>query len=515
MFNKKSIIITLITFLVVLTISGNFPYYNPNQTSNLLNKKELSFNETDKYGIETHFISEKLTQLEEHEPIIIDNNEELITQATNEGWHGNGSKFNPFNIRWLRINSGSFSIRIEAVDLYFVIQSCELTNAESYGILFYDVSNGVISNNIITNCDTGIKLIGSENITIGGNNLEDNEEYGIVEEDSRNSIIGHNYVSNSLEFGIKITNSPNNVVMQNELHYCSFYFGSTDISNNFQSDVFDNSVNGKPLVFLQNITGWSITNPAGQVVVLNCTFVSISNLNISECSNAILVADSDQISIYNNELSNNIGISLILRDSNNCTVYKNNFTNNSDNAIDLYKSNENLFHNNTISKNRANGIHLSDSRYNQFFNNTISNNRYKGIFLWYASLNTLTNNLFSYNDHYGVALHYSSGNTINKNDFIKNSPDEPSQAYEYSPSFGLNYFEYNFWSDLTKPDNDNDGIVDKSYDIHGETNNKDPYPVTKSYYGIEIKSNDISGFSLLSTLSLLLIFSFLKKKIYR
>lgn len=512
MFYKNKIIILSLLLLGLITFLGGNSTFNYNYEQ----QKDVKFEDiairSEKVSCITFTSSNSYTHIIEHEPINIEGNYDLITQADSEGWIGNGSQYNPFIITGLFIDSGSFSIRLEDIDMYIKISECQLTEADTIGILLYEVFNVVIINNTITNTDIGIQLVYSIENTVVNNTLVDNRDYGINLEESSSNIIVNNTISNNQEYGIYLDSSQDNILIGNQLSNCSFYIWDTDEDYNLQKEVSNNLVNGKSLFYLQNMTNSVVPTGVGQIVLVNCTNIEIINQEITKTTGAIIIANCNNIDINNNVLTNNFGSALLLRDSSNCTIFKNNLTYNKKIAIDIYKSNDNLIINNTISYNDADGIYVSQSTGNKIFNNTIDKNDNKGIFLHYSSLNILSNNIFSYNDHYGVALHYSPRNTIHKNDFIENCPKESSQAYDGFHLIGSNNFQYNFWSDWTKPDRNNDSIIDNPYIIEGDSNSKDPFPVAVSYHNVTINPRNSPGFSLLSTLTILIIFGLIKTK---
>ncbi|MFX0065807.1 MAG: hypothetical protein ACFFC7_26840, partial [Candidatus Hermodarchaeota archaeon] len=112
-------------------------------------------------GITDDSLSSTTEQLwEEHAPIYINGNEDFKTTAQSEGWLGNGSLTNPYLIEGLNITTPSYaeSVVIRNTNVYFQVINCLI---ESYfklywysGIYFDNVSNAIISNNIINNVES-------------------------------------------------------------------------------------------------------------------------------------------------------------------------------------------------------------------------------------------------------------------------------------------------------------------------------------------------------------------------
>ena len=160
---------------------------------------------------------------------------------------------------------------------------------------------------------------------------------------------------------------------------------------------------------------------AGQVVLINCSNITVKNLNLSYASIGIELFQTNNCKILNNTASNNkFGIYLYSSDSN--TLTDNTANLNKDYGIYLYSSVNNILTSNTASNNDKYGIYLRSSSDNTFTNNTASNNNY-GIYLRSSSdNNTLTGNTVSNNDRHGIYLSSSSdgntftGNTVSNND---------------------------------------------------------------------------------------------------
>lgn len=156
----------------------------------------------------------------------------------------------------------------------------------------------------------------------------------------------------------------------------------------------------------------------------------------------------------------------------------------------------NIISNNTIFSSPDVGISMSaPGRVSN--NNTVKNNKIynslAGVSIQYAIDNQFYENLFQGND-YGSVLSNCVGNIFYQNDYINN--DE--QAFEID-SLGLNQWfnssikQGNFWDDYAGSDSNGDGIGDIPYDIEGDGNSKDLYPVMMPLHNIAPSNPNIYG----------------------
>ena len=122
----------------------------------------------------------------EREAIEINSNYDFVHHASIEGWEGNGTETNPFLIKEYNITSGYDLIRITNSNVYFQIKNCCLVGeGEGIGILFSNVSNGHIVDNVIYNHTTGIAIrSSSKENTISENQFSDYSDVGIQLEES-------------------------------------------------------------------------------------------------------------------------------------------------------------------------------------------------------------------------------------------------------------------------------------------------------------------------------------------
>jgi parallel beta-helix repeat protein len=173
--------------------------------------------------------------------------------------------------------------------------------------------------------------------------------------------------------------------------------------------VDENKVNGKPLVYLEDVSDYKVED-AGQVIVVTCTNISVENLDLSNTSVGVELWGGEDSIISNNTVSNNEnGISLF--HSSNNTITGNNVSNNSIGGISLFHSSNNTITGNNVSNNNG-GIYLDSSSNNTVTGNNVSNNSIGGIHLFRSNNNTITGNTFV-ND--GLMVYGSYQNTVEGN----------------------------------------------------------------------------------------------------
>jgi len=394
---------------------------------------------------------------------------------------------------------------------------CDVTNNwlsnNGFGIRSDNSTNNIIANNTINSNNDGICLSSSSNNTIT-NNTVSNHYYGISLTSSDNNTINTNIVNMASE-GISLTHSQNNTLTSNTMETSGIVIHG-DIVEHFNTHNIDtsNTVNGKPVYYWKDKVGGTVPMGAGQVILANCTVVTIKNQNVSGASAGIELGYSTNCNVTDNAVSNNYrGISLYY--SSNNTFSNNLVDSNGLDGICLRYSNDNAFTDNVLSSNHRGIYGWNDANDNTITGNVISSNYY-GI-RFYASRNiTLTNNIvsdnyygmdfsFSYDytltnstissNHYGISFMATRGE-VYLNNFIDNtddvsfssSPHYGSQTtwnsseempYIYNGSEFENYLG-NYWSDYIFEGNDTncDGIGDTSYSIDSDA---DDYPLMEPF----------------------------------
>ena len=117
-----------------------------------------------------------------HNPIFIIGDTNFTLTASLEGWDGTGSSEEPFIIENLQIDTPSpaHCIYMANTSSHFRIQNCVLGNSGANGIRLSNVTNGVISNVTVQNCNHGIVLRDeSFSNTVTNCVLQNNNGYGL------------------------------------------------------------------------------------------------------------------------------------------------------------------------------------------------------------------------------------------------------------------------------------------------------------------------------------------------
>jgi parallel beta-helix repeat protein len=343
--------------------------------------------------------------------------------------------------------------------------------------------NSLIQNNSFHSNDIGIRILGGcYDTVVAENSFFDNGQAVRLEGDCDFSRIVNNNITGTYETGgidrrgISVSGRLNtdlstiiystdcgifgNVIVNTELGVDTWGTSGFNLTNNifrnsglfvssysYGSTVYNNTINGKLLVYMENVSD-RVVEEAGQVILVGCSNVTVENLNLS---------------------SSTVGVEL--RNTNNSRIA-----------------------NNTIIGSSLEGVSLYNSTNNTVTMNDIEKSSNVGVLLEYSYGNNITSNLISANNM-GLLWYYSSQNLICHNSFLDNTYS-PHGPYMTNSSARTNSWDNgypsggNFWgndyngTDWNKGSFQNvsgrDGIGDFAYII--DQDNQDNYPLMNPWH---------------------------------
>ncbi|PXF61641.1 MAG: hypothetical protein C4B59_03590 [Candidatus Methanogaster sp.] len=291
------------------------------------------------------------------------------------------------------------------------------------GICLINASHCNISDNIASNNYYGIGVGSSNNNTLTNNNASDNKFGGIGLGSSNSNTLQNNTANSNNYYGIDLTCSSGNMLQGNMMSGNRWNFGvvADSLSHYTQNIDTSNTVDGKTVYYWVDQKDKQIPDDAGYVGIVNCTNITVKDLTLTNNTQGVLFAYTENSRIENVSASNNdVGIYMESSDSN--TLESNTANSNGIRGICLERSSSNTLQRNNASNNEQRGIDLfCDSSNNMLQSNTVNSNDYFGIVIGpWSCCNTLQSNTAS-NNRYGIWLSSSSNtltkNTVNSNDY--------------------------------------------------------------------------------------------------
>ncbi len=322
-----------------------------------------------------------------YEVIFITNN----SQFSEEGFTGNGSVSNPYVLQDISPGRNLSEIYIRDTTAHFIIRNCSiLSTTDGYSGLGFDLTN--IMNGRIESCTIvknyrGFDIENSDGLEIVNNTIYDSQKEAINAEDSNNLLIANNTISDST-YGVYavncdygnytsniISNSTENGIYLSSSGYCKLinntisengeqgiylrFSGNSVISNNtffgggigiyesFSSTIQNNTLDTKPIIYLQNEIDEVIDGtPYGQVIMADCDNVNITAGSFTE---GIVVAHSADCTIVNVSITN-ASDGIYLLDASRCNLSRCNITNSSRSGIYFDDTFECILSNNTFER---------------------------------------------------------------------------------------------------------------------------------------------------------------------
>ncbi len=259
-----------------------------------------------------NFVKSYTPEYVNHTRFKIVGDEEFKQIVDLENWSGNGTKDNPYIIENYSINANlkSYGILIKNTSVYFIIKNNYIYNEmvfgtypqnfEGGGIILDNVTNAIISDNILSNDDNGISLVNSTNNDIVNNTIISYVDGGISLQKSPKNIIKNNTIKGRMSIGIYVYDSISNIFYSNNLSESSIFLDGNMDTFSEQTIYHNNTVDGKPLYYVLNISSpTTIYEDAGELIIANSSNISIEDLSFINISYAIEIGYSSNIMLKN------------------------------------------------------------------------------------------------------------------------------------------------------------------------------------------------------------------------
>lgn len=308
-------------------------------------------------------------------------------------------------------NNTDYGIQIDGGENYYIYNN-RIHNHYS-GLLLYDTSYDVVEENEVYSNDYGLEISSVIDLFLDSNIVCHNSEYGVnlvscAEIKIRNCTMFNNdnhSIQAELSYDIQMkSNQIKNgrypvsfldcgmISMDNNaLEGNGLYIVDPVLSNWKSHEVSEtNTVNGKPLYYWKERTSATVPAGAGQVFLIDCNYTVVQNQELSNCSLAINLINSEYCIVENNTC----------RDNDNLGLY-------------LDNSWYNTIKNNDLSHNGLYGMKLYGSYLNTIDSNICNSNNGTGIYLYsWSQMNTIQNNIAKSNNRYGIYIEESSNDNI-------------------------------------------------------------------------------------------------------
>lgn len=284
--------------------------------------------------------------------------------------------------------------------------SCGITLSKSNDTFLHD--NYFISGN------EGIHLWNTDDIHIQRNLFINNSYRGIHADRIGNCTIADNLFSNNSCGMAMVNHSSDNLLYSN-----SFYQDGVFVRASSHNTFVDNTVNGKPLVYLEGQMDVEIPENAGQIILVNCSHLTIKGYNLSTVPFPFILISTDHIIVENNTVQDAY-VGVWLHHSSHNHISGNKLTGTQEQAIELESSHDNEIVDNTIVENRWGGIRLSFSRRNTISSNMVNSNPCGITIGSLSNRNVVADNEVCNNTNYGITIQGGSFNRITGNNVSGN-----------------------------------------------------------------------------------------------
>jgi len=184
--------------------------------------------------------------------------------------------------------------------------------------------NGYMIYSDMRNANFGFYIGSADNITIKNTTIN-GFGFGIASADDTirrfHTLINNTIVNNTIGVYFNLVSDVN--ITRN-----TFIGGGLVLTSlpPIKNTVEENLINGKPLIYLENTSNYTISD-AGQVVLLNCSNIRVENLNLSNAGVGLELFYTNSCRIVNNVIAHNL-YGIYIAGAAESLIYHNDFVNN-------------------------------------------------------------------------------------------------------------------------------------------------------------------------------------------
>ncbi|MHC4942817.1 MAG: NosD domain-containing protein [Planctomycetota bacterium] len=336
-----------------------------------------------------------------------------------------------------------------------LVQGCVIdSHTMSDGIHIVECTDCTFRNNMITNNKFGMRVGECDRIYIENNNINSNEEDGIILTESTACEVRQNDIASNSDYAIATYKLTGGVIEENQIHsdiargvslnLSSSLFitfndfvgcGITMGNDPFDNVIIDNTVNGKPLVYLNGQQGL-LVDDAGQVILHDCGNITVQNVDVSFSDTGVGIFFSNNCLVQNSTM-NGCNTGILLFYSPGCEAASNTIMD-CTRGIEMWVSANCIIRDNLVShcyhslecNHGCDGMQVLDNVVEYatsfavqagadsclFSGNTL---QYNEEGLWTKGFDlTITANTFQENIDYGILLFTGVNTTVTDNTFI-------------------------------------------------------------------------------------------------
>ncbi|MFE3845944.1 nitrous oxide reductase family maturation protein NosD [Thermoplasmatota archaeon] len=292
-----------------------------------------------------------------------------------------GIKINNVSVSNLTINGEAVSCGISITSDYTIISDNHISSRN--GIHINSGNNTIIRNYIGGEGFWAIDLYpkSSFNKIIDNTLIAASTGMYLLDSCRNNSIINNTIICNNS--GIRLHTSNKNIIADNDI-----FKGGLQLQDSYDNYVYNNSVNGKSLCYLEDVSDSIINQDFGQIIIIDCENIIIENQSIIDLRTGIHIYSSKNCIIQNNIITHNNpvrGDGIQVVSCENTQIINNNISNLD--AMDIRYSNDTII------------------SYNNIFNCRT------GIFLKYCDKIEILKNIFV-NNSLHIDFYFGSRNSI-------------------------------------------------------------------------------------------------------